>query len=386
MLRLALMTATALTLAAPALAGGKTGDRPATLGVYFGTYSGGKSKGIYRAELDLRSGKFSEPILAGTVKNPSFVAIHPNGRYLYAVSEISESGGKRTGVVSAFLIEKTGKLKALNSQPSGGAGPCHLIVDKAGKNALVANYGGGSAAVLPIQSDGQLNPASCVVQHKGSSVDKSRQEGPHAHSINLDAANKFAFVADLGLDKVLVYRYDADKGTLTPNDPPAAVIEPGAGPRHFAFHPDGRAAYVINEMSSTITMMDYDPKLGVLTPRQTVSTLPGGKAVKGSSTAEVVVHPSGKFVYGSNRGHDSLAIFAVDPKTHRLTPAGHQSHEIKVPRNFAIEPSGTYLVAASQGSGRVVVFRIDPRTGALAPTGSVIDVPNPVCVRFWMAR
>lgn len=387
MLRLALIATTALALAAPVLAGEQAGGRPATLGVYFGTYTGGKSKGIYRAELDLRTGKLSTPILAAAVKNPSFVAIHPSGRYLYAVSEISESGGKRTGAVSAFLIDpKTGTLKLLNSQPSGGAGPCHLIVDRAGKNALVANYGGGSAAVLPIQSDGQLNPASCVVQHKGSSVDKSRQEAPHAHSINLDAANKFAFVADLGLDKVLVYRYDADKGTLTPNDPPAAKLEPGAGPRHFAFHPDGQAAYVINELSSTITQMNYDPKRGVLTPLQTVSTLPGGKAVKGNSTAEVVVHPSGKFAYGSNRGHNSLAMYAIDAKTHRLTPTGHETRDIKVPRNFAIEPSGAYLLAASQASGRVIVFRIDRGTGVLTPTGSAIDVPNAVCVRFLAPR
>jgi 6-phosphogluconolactonase len=235
--------------------------------------------------------------------------------------------------------------------------------------------------VIPIGPDGKLGAPTSIVQHKGSSVDKGRQEGPHAHSINLDAANKFAVVADLGLDQVLVYKFDPAKGTLTPNDPPAMATAPGAGPRHFAFHPDGKHAFVINELDSTLSALSYDTGKGVFTKRQTVSTLP--KGFKGNNTtAEVVVHPRGKFVYGSNRGHNSIAIFTFDAKTGTLTPAGHQSHLIKTPRNFAIDPSGKYLLAASQDSSQVIVFAINPTTGALTPTGSVVDVPAPVCIRM----
>ena len=273
-------------------------------------------------------------------------------------------------------------MKFLNEQPAGGAGPCHINVDKMGKNALIANYGGGSAAVLPIGTDGKLAPISCFVQHKGSSVDKSRQEAPHAHSINLDKANHFAFVADLGLDKVMIYRFDADKGTITANDPAYVMMDPGSGPRHFAFHPDGKTAYINGEMAMTITACDYDAAKGSLTKRQTLSTLPEGADRKGASTAEVVVHPSGKFVYVSNRGHNTIAIFTIDSATRKLTAAGHQGENIKTPRNFAIDPSGAYLIVANQDGHSLVVFRINQRTGALEPTGNTAKVPNPVCVRM----
>jgi 6-phosphogluconolactonase len=364
---------------APAQETGKDGK----LWVFVGTYTGGKagSKGIYRLELDLATGKLSEPALAAQVTNPSFLAIHPTRRSLYAVSEVSESGGKRTGAVAALALDPaTGSLKVLNYQPSGGAGPCHVSVDRTGKCVLVANYGGGSASAIPVAADGQLQKPSAVVQHKGSSVDTGRQEAPHAHSINIDPANKFAFVADLGLDRVMVYRFDADKGSLTPNDPPAADLKPGAGPRHFAFHPSGKYAYVINELDSTLTAFAYDGDRGVLTILDTVPTLP--KPHKGNSTAEVVVHPSGKFVYGSNRGHNSIAIFRVDEATGKLTPAGHQGEGIKTPRNFVIDPTGRFLIVANQDSNSLVVFRIDAKTGALAPTGVRVAVPVPVCVRM----
>jgi 6-phosphogluconolactonase len=356
--------------------------KAAKLWLYVGTYTGGRSRGIYRFQLDPATGKLTSWALAATTANPSFLAIHPNHRFLYAVGELEQFGGKKSGAVSAFAIDpKTGDLTLLNQQPSGGAGPCHLSVDRQGKHVLVANYGGGSASVLPIQDDGRLGEATAFVQHKGSSVNKQRQEGPHAHSINLDAANHFAFVADLGLDKVLVYRYDAEKGTLTPNDPPAVDIEPGSGPRHFAFHPSGRYAYVINEMASTITAMDYDAEHGVLKKIQTVSALP--KGFKGeSSTAEVQVHPSGKFLYGSNRGHDSIVTFAIDTQTGKLSYVGHQGDKIKTPRNFAIDPTGTFLLVGNQGGDSIVVFRIDPKSGELTPTGTVVDVPVPVCLRM----
>jgi 6-phosphogluconolactonase len=258
-----------------------------------------------------------------------------------------------------------------------------VTVDRLGKNALVANYGGGSIACLPIGEDGRLGDATAFVQHKGSSVNPQRQQGPHAHSINLDAANRFAFVADLGLDKVLVYRFDQSAGTLEPNDPPAASIAPGSGPRHFAFHPGGRFAYVINEMKSTVTAFAYDADRGTLQTFQTVSTLPEDSDGR-SSTAEVQVHPSGKFLYGSNRGHDSIAAFAIDAATGRLTPIGHESTQGKNPRNFGIDPTGAYLLAANQDNDNIVAFRIDAATGKLRPAGQSIHVPMPVCVKFML--
>jgi 6-phosphogluconolactonase len=353
--------------------------------VYVGTYTRGTaSKGIYRLELDLATGKLTEPSVAVRTANPSFLAIHPDRQFLYAVGELPSFEGKKGGAIGAFALDAPrGILKLLNQQSSGGAGPCHLVVDARGKHVLAANYGGGSACVLPLGSDGRVGKAF-VVQHRGKSVDPGRQEAPHAHSINLDRANRFAFVADLGLDKVMIYRYDADKGTLTPNDPPFAAVAPGSGPRHFAFHPDGRHAYVINELANTITAFDYDAKRGALKTIQTISTLP--KDFKGKSfTAEVVVHPSGKFVYGSNRGHDSIAVFRVDEKTGKLTAAGHQAEGIKTPRNFAVDPTGAYVVVANQSGNSLVVFRVAGATGALRPTGHKVEVPAPVCVRMLRA-
>jgi 6-phosphogluconolactonase len=356
------------------------------LWVYVGTYTQGASKGIYRFTLDLETGKLGDRALAGTATNPTFVAIHPSQKFLYAVSEVTTPSGKKAGGVSAFAIDpKTGDLTLLNQQSSGGAGPCHLNVDKEGKNVLAANYGGGSACVLPIGADGKLGEASAFVQHKGSSVNKKRQEGPHAHSANLDAANRFAFIADLGLDKVLVYRFDPAKGTITANDPPAYDTAPGAGPRHFAFHPDGKSAFVINELDSTLDNLDYDADKGILKKRQSLSTLP--KDFKGNtSTAEVVVHPSGKFVYGSNRGHNSIAIYRFDAKSRELTFVGHQNHKIKTPRNIASDPTGRYLLVANQDGASIVVFRVDGETGELSPVGDPVEVPFPVCIRMMPAK
>jgi 6-phosphogluconolactonase len=358
---------------------GQNNAKPERYRVYIGTYTGKQSKGIYQLELDLKDGKLSEPVVAAELGNPSFVAIHPNKKFLYAVSE---GGGK--GMISALAIDpKTGSLTLLNSQPSGGAGPCHLVVDRAGKNVLAANYGGGSCCCIPIGADGKLGDTASVMQHKGTSVNKSRQEAPHAHSINVSADNRFAFCADLGLDKVLSYRLDADKGTLTPNDPPAFVTPPGSGPRHFAFHPDGKTAYINGEMTMTLIACDYDAAKGVLTQKQVISTLPKDETRKNGSTAEVVVHPSGKFVYVSNRDpYNSIAIFSIDPKTGELKAAGQEGHGVKTPRNFAIEPTGQYLLVANQSGNSVMSFRIDPSTGMLTPTGSSVSVGAPVCVRF----
>jgi 6-phosphogluconolactonase len=376
----------ALILFSPALAG--TAPEPAPkeepkmekLWIYVGTYTGGGSKGIYRFELDPGTGKLSGKALAAETVNPSFLALHPSRRFLYAVSEVATAAGK-TGGISAFALDpKTGDLTLLNQQASGGGGPCHVVVDKQGKAVLAANYGGGSACALSIQADGKLGQAN-VVQHKGSSVNKQRQEAPHAHSVNLDPANHYAFVADLGLDKVMVYKFDPDKATLTPNDPPAAEVAPGAGPRHFAFHPSGRFAYVINEMQSTVTAFTYDAEKGVLKSIQTISTLPAD--FKGNnSTAEVQVHPSGKFLYGSNRGHNSIAVFAIDDQTGQLKAVGHQGEQIKTPRNFGMDPTGTFMLVANQDGDSIVVFRIDPKSGQLTPTGNVAAVPKPVCVKI----
>jgi 6-phosphogluconolactonase len=362
--------------------------KPQKYRVYIGTYTGGKSQGIYLLELD--TGRVTAPEqaalrvvgLAAKDVNPSFLAIHPSRKFLYAVGEIGNFGGKKTGAVSAFAMDaESGKLTLLNQQPSGGAGPCHLVVDREGKNVLVANYSGGSVAVVPIQEGGRLGQPTCVRQHEGSGVNRQRQEGPHAHSINLDAANRFAVAADLGLDKLLVYRFDAAKGLLTPNEPPFAAVAPGSGPRHFAFHPSGRFGYVINEMLCTVTAFSYDAERGVLKEIQTITMLPH-EVRPGYSTAEVQVHPSGKFLYGSNRGHNSIAVFAIDPETGRLTSVENQPTQGKTPRNFGIDPTGACLLAANQDSDTVTLFRIDPASGKLQFLRTSVEVPKPVCVKF----
>jgi 6-phosphogluconolactonase len=346
--------------------------------VFFGTYTGGKSKGIYRSQFDAATGKLSEPALAAETSNPSFLAIHPSKRSLYAVGE-NPSG---EGTITAFSLDPdSGALHQLNQKSAGGKAPCHLVVDRTGKNVLFANYTSGNAGVFRLEDDGRLGERSALVQHTGKGSDPGRQEAPHAHSINLDADNRFAFVADLGLDQVFVYRFDADKGTLEKNDPPSVAIDPKSGPRHFAFHPSGRFAYVINEMANTVTAMTYDADKGVLKPIQTITTLPPDYK-KNSWTAEVQVHPTGKFLYGSNRGHNSIAIFTIDDKSGKLTAASNQADGIKIPRNFGIDPTGKFMLVANQDGDSVFVFRIDSKTGSLEPTDQKVEVGKPVCVKF----
>jgi 6-phosphogluconolactonase len=348
------------------------------LTVYVGTYTDTTSKGIYRFTLDPKTGATTSPVLAAETKNPSFLALHPNGRFLYAVGEMDSFNGKKGGAVSAFAIDpKTGDLKLLNRQPSEGTGPCHLVVDGAGKNVLVANYGGGNVAVLPLGADGRLAPAASVAMHEGSGPNKGRQEKPHAHGIYLSADQRFAFSPDLGADRVFVYRYGALKGTLDPHG--AAVLPPGSGPRHLAFDPKETHAYVINELLSTITVFAYDAAQGTLTAGETVSTLPAGFAGT-SSTAEVAVSPDGRFVYGSNRGDDSLAVFTRNETTGRLTPRGHLPVGGKTPRHFAFDPTGQYILAAHQGSDTISVLRVDAKTGLATPVGATLPVGKPVCL------
>jgi len=362
-----------------------TTQAPQRWWLYLGTYTRKTSQGIYLAELDMAAGTLRLKGLAASLANPSFLALHPAGRWIYAVGEMADFQGKKQGAISALAIQPDGTLRLLNQQPSGGPGPCHLAVDPTGRYVVAANYGGGSVACLPIQQDGRLQEPACVIQHSGSSVHPQRQQGPHAHSANFDPTGRLIVAADLGLDKLLLYRLDLASGKLTSHEPAWVKVDPGAGPRHFAFHPTGRFGYVINELASTITVFSYQADQGRLKPIQTISTLPEG-FTGSNTTAEVQVHPSGRFLYGSNRGHDSLAIFAIDPQSGKLVPKGHVSTQGRSPRNFGLEPTGAYLAAANQDSDNVVLFRIDPQTGQLTPSGQPIQVSMPVCVKFLRPR
>jgi 6-phosphogluconolactonase len=350
------------------------------LSFYVGTYTDGESRGIYRFTLDPVSGAASDPVLAVEAENPSFLALHPNGRFLYAVGEMGEFRGERTGAVSAFVVDAaTGDLTLLNQQPSRGSGPCHLVVDASGRAVLVANYGSGTVAVLPLAEDGRLGEASSVQAHAGTGPNERRQEGPHAHGIALDSDEGRAVVADLGADRLFVYDFEAATGALTPSDPPAVALVPGAGPRHVAFDLRGELLYSINELDSTVTVLRYDAATGGLESVQAISTLPDD--FEGESwTAELEVSPAGRFLYGSNRGHDSLAVFAMDPTSGRLSAVGHVPTGGRWPRHFSIDPSGRWLLAANQHSESVVVFRLDPESGMPSPVGETVPVPTPVCV------
>ncbi|MFW6195391.1 MAG: lactonase family protein [Chloroflexota bacterium] len=348
--------------------------------LYIGTYTRGDSEGIYVYRMDNRTGRLSYHSKATGIENPSYLALHPRNTFLYSVAEVADHNGQKTGAVSAYSLTREGELVDLNTQPSQGPGPCHVTVDRQGHNVYVANYQGGSVGVLPIQSDGSLGEPTDFHQHEGSSVNPQRQNEPHAHSVNLDQVDRFAFVADLGMDKVMIYRVDLQAGKLTPNNPPHVDVHPGAGPRHFDFHPNGRLAYLINEIDSTITAFRYDPQRGALEEIQTLSTLPEGFN-DSNTTADVHVHPSGRFVYGSNRGHDSIAIFGLDDDGH-MTPLGHEPTQGQTPRNFAIDPSGVFLLAENQNSSTIVTFSINQTTGGLEPTGDVAEVPNPVCIKM----
>ena len=356
--------------------------------MYVGTYTGTKSKGIYLFRLQTENLDVSQNItlvplgIAAETPNPSFFELDLKRRRLFTVNELNEFEGKPGGAVSAFSIDpKTGLLTLINQRPSMGTGPCHIVLDKENRNVLVANYGGGSVAVLPVHADGTLGAASDVVQHTGRSVDPDRQKGPHAHCVTLDRANRFAFVCDLGLDKILAYRFDAVQGKLMPNAPPFTPVKPGSGPRHMVFRPDGRFAYVANELTSTIGVFAYDANAGALMPVQTVSTLP--QHFDGAnSAAEIDVHPSGKWVYVSNRGHNSVVLFTVDPEKGTLTYVEEQGTGGSKPRHFGIEPSAKHLAIGNQDSDTVLVCRIDAGNGRLKPSGVFASVPAPACVKF----
>jgi 6-phosphogluconolactonase len=375
-----------LLLSAPLLllARAQTPEKPAAKGqyiAYVGTYtSKTNSKGIYAYRFDAEKGQLAPTGVAAESVDPSFLAIHPNGKYLYAVNEIGNFNGGASGAVSAFSIDpKTGALKLLNQVPTRGAGPCYVSLDKNGSFVLVANYDSGSIVSFPVHDDGSLGTASGFVQHSGTGPDKERQEGPHAHWIGTSPDNRFALAVDLGLDQVLVYGFDSSKGIFTPMLSGFAKVKPGAGPRHLAFHPNGKFAYVLSEMASSVTVFSYQAKTGAFTSLQSISALPADYSGP-KEAAEIAVHPSGKFLYTSNRGHDSIAIFAIDEKKGTLKSLGQVLTGGKTPRHFAIDPTGAYLLAENQESNNIVIFHIDPANGSLTPTGQTVDVPSPVCL------
>ena len=346
----------------------------AELTVYFGTHTAGPGKGFSVSHFNTATGALSSPEFELETPAPAYFVIAPGGRRLYACNS--------TGFVSAYSIDPaTAQLKLINQKPSGGGDPSYISLDRTGHYVLVANYDGGNIAVWALAPDGSLGERTAFVQHTGSSVNPQRQSHAFAHSIRVDPTNRFALVADLGLDKLFVYKFNVKDGSLTANDPPFVKAAPGSGPRHVVFHPNGRWVYLITEMGSTIMLFDWDTRRGALSEVQTVSTLP--KDFQGTSVcAEVQVHPSGRFVYASNRGRDSIAVFSVDGQTGRLTPIQDVPSGGKTPRNFEMDPTAHWLLVTNHGSNTAMVFRIDQQTGKLTPVGQPLDVPSPFCPRF----
>jgi 6-phosphogluconolactonase len=362
---------------AAAQGGGSAAERT----VYLGTYTNGASEGIYICRFDTATGALRRVGATKSV-NPTFLTVDPSGRYLYSVNEVNQYEGKPTGAVSAYAVDRgSGALRLIDQQSSGGAGPAYVAVDRGRRFVLIANYAGGSAAVLPVRADGGLEAPRQVIQDTGSGANPRRQEKAHVHSVTLDPAERFALIADLGIDRLLVFHFDDRTGALTPAAEPWAQLPPGTGPRHLAFDPSGRHVYLVGELASNITAFHYDPATGALRGFQTESLLPPD--FHGENTAaDIHFTPDGRFLYASTRGHDSIAVFSVDRGTGRLTLVQHQPSGGKVPRNFGIDPSGRFLLAAHQSSGGVVTHRIDPATGRLSATGQVADIPSAVCVHF----
>jgi 6-phosphogluconolactonase len=354
---------------------------PVTMNVYLGTYTGsGKAQGISVFRLDGDVGAMTH-VQTVAADNPSFLALHPKLPYLYAVHE-TEPGTEGGPGVGAYRIDPpTGRLTALNRQPSHGVAPCYVSLDPQGSFVFVANYGDGVLSVYRVQDDGSLGEASHTVQHVGSSIHPQRQLGPHAHSIRYAPRGDLILVCDLGIDRLMLYRLDAGAGRLVASDPPSVSVHNGGGPRHLDFDPGGRYVYVNNEIDSTVTSFAYDPGRGTLVEVDTASTLPEGFDGH-NSTAQVLAHPSGRFVYVSNRGHDSIAVFEVEQATGRLIPRGQTSTQGRTPRNFNLDPTGTLLLAANERTDTVVAFRIDPETGGLSLTGAVTETKTPVCIVF----
>jgi 6-phosphogluconolactonase len=364
------------------------GDADQETLVYVGTNTGPKSKGIYLYRLQAKNDVVSQNILlvpmglAAETPSPTFLALDEKRRLVFAANEVDTYQGKAAGAVSSFSVDaKTGKLTQLSQQSSMGPGPCQLVLDKTGKYLLVANYAGGSVAVLPVSADGKIGPATCSIQHTGKGADPKRQAGPHAHCVTLDPSNKIAFVCDLGLDKVIAYRFDAEHGTLTADNALTISTKPGAGPRHMVFRPDGKYAYVVNEINSTVSAYAYDVASGKLTELQTESTLP--PYFDGQNTAaEIAVHPSGKWLYVSNRGNETVVLFDIDHDTGKITYTEEQNTGGKKPRHFSLQPNAKHMAIANQGSDNLLVTRVDDTNGRLKPSGVFSEAPSPTCAVF----
>ena len=347
--------------------------------VYVGTYTRGESEGIYHLSLNHKTGELTVPVLVAETANPSFLAVHSSMKFLFAVSEMPDQGQGTSGALSAYAIEEDGSLTFINKMETGSRGPCHVSLNEPGSHAFVAHYGGGSVSVLPVAENGQLSATSGFSQHRGSSVNPERQSAPHAHSVFLDAAQKRVYVADLGLDRIVIYNFDRANGSITEQS--YAGVPPGGGPRHFTFHPSGRFAYTNNELTSSVTGFRVDSVTGDLSAFQTISCLPND--FEGSnSTAQILTSNDGRFLYVSNRGHNSIAMYTIDQISGQLEAIGHQSTMGETPRNFNIDPSGRFLIAANQASDNLVVFRINDQTGRLEDTGHRAAVPTPVCIVY----
>ncbi len=348
---------------------------------YIGTYTSGSSKGIHRSELNLADGTMSAPKLVAELENPTFLAVHPTADVLYSISEVRRGGKRENAQVMAYKIAADGSLQELGGKPAGGDGPCFVSTDKAGKFAFVANYGSGSVSAYSLGEQGELLAQVSNIQHMGRSVDPARQEGPHAHCILIDPSEKYVCAVDLGLDQVIIYALDRGTGELKNTGEPFKAT-PGFGPRHLAFHPNGKHAFVIHEMASQLSSCTWDSTTGTMTEIHHLSTLPGDFK-ETTSTAEVLVHPSGKFVYGSNRGHDSISVFSFDSASGLLKLVAHTSTKGNTPRNFRIDPTGKYLLAQNQGSDSIYSFRINAEDGTLEQVGEPINVGSPCCIKFF---
>ena len=356
-----------------------------TMYAYVGTFAEQSgTAAIYVYRVDPETGALERAHVAGGLHSPTWVALHPNGRFLYTVERQGGGtiGGMETGAVTSFALDPaSGGPTLLNRQSSQGVSPPYVSVHPSGGYAFAANYASGHVCALPIHDDGTLGAATSVHLHQGNGPNARRQEGPHAHFITPDPSGRYVVSCDLGIDKVMVYRFDPGAGGLVPNAVPYAQVPSGEGPRHLSFHPSGRFVYVINEIGCTVCAFAYDGERGTFTHLNTVSTLPEG-VQPGYSTAQIVVHPNGRYVYGSNRGHDSIAIFGIDQESGRISPLGHEPARGRTPRNFNIDPSGRFLYACNQDSNTIVVFRIDEETGRLTATGDVVENPHPVCIIF----
>lgn len=354
---------------------------PSSYLVYFGTYTGPLSKGIYAYRYTSGTGKLDSLGVAAEIQRPSWVTVHPNHKVLYAVSELGNNGQSVASITSYTINPQTGMLTKLNTVPSGGGGACHLAVDKTGHALMVANYGTGSVASFRLEPDGHIGDRVSLMQHSGSGPDQKRQRGPHAHAVVLSPDERFLFVPDLGLDKIMIYKLDAATATLTPNDPPFAAVKPGSGPRHFAFAPNGKFAYALSEMGSLVTAFSYDAARGALTQIQAISTLPAD--FKGENdSAEVGLDATGRHLYASNRGDNSIAVFSVDKSKGTLKMIQRVPTQGKTPRNFALSPEGRYFFAENQDSNNVVPFKVDRGKGTLTQSGQVLEVGAPVCMKF----